>query len=139
MMFMTNKSKFSQSYNRLFYQLLKFGVVGGLAFIIDYLILIICKELLGFNVLLSAALGFTISVIFNYIASVKWVFNVNKDKNEKKNFILFMIFSVIGLIITELIMFVGTNIINISYLIVKIAATAIVMVFNFITRKIFLE
>lgn len=136
---MTNKSKFSQSYNRLFYQLLKFGVVGGLAFIIDYLILIICKELLGFNVLLSAALGFTISVIFNYIASVKWVFNVNKDKNEKKNFILFMIFSVIGLIITELIMFVGTNIINISYLIVKIAATAIVMVFNFITRKIFLE
>lgn len=136
---MTNKSKFSQSYNRLFYQLLKFGVVGGLAFIIDYLILIICKELLGFNVLLSAALGFTISVIFNYIASVKWVFNVNKDKNEKKNFILFMIFSVIGLILTELIMFVGTNIINISYLIVKIAATAIVMVFNFITRKMFLE
>ena len=139
MMFMTNKSKFSQSYNRLFYQLLKFGVVGGLAFIIDYLILIICKELLGFNVLLSAALGFTISVIFNYIASINWVFDVNKEKNKKKNFILFMIFSIIGLILTEVIMFIGTDIININYLIVKIVATAIVMVFNFITRKMFLE
>lgn len=136
---MTNKSKFSQSYNRLFYQLLKFGVVGGLAFIIDYLILIICKELLGFNVLLSAALGFTISVIFNYIASINWVFDVNKEKNKKKNFILFMIFSIIGLILTEVIMFIGTDIININYLIVKIVATAIVMVFNFITRKMFLE
>lgn len=125
--------------NKLFQQIFKFGVVGGIAFVIDYGIMVISKELLGFSILLSAGLGFTISIIFNYIASVKWVFNVNKDKNEKKNFILFMIFSVIGLILTELIMFVGTNIINISYLIVKIAATAIVMVFNFITRKLFLE
>lgn len=125
--------------NKLFQQIFKFGIVGGIAFVIDYGIMVISKELLGFSILLSAGLGFTISIIFNYIASVKWVFNVNKDKNEKKNFILFMIFSVIGLILTELIMFVGTNIINISYLIVKIAATAIVMVFNFITRKLFLE
>ena len=50
-----------------------------------------------------------------------------------------MIFSIIGLILTEVIMFIGTDIININYLIVKIVATAIVMVFNFITRKMFLE
>lgn len=136
---MMNKCSFLKSQSKLFQQIFKFGIVGGIAFIIDYGIMVISKELLGFSILLSAGLGFTISVIFNYIASVKWVFNVNKDKNEKKNFILFMIFSVIGLILTELIMFVGTNIINISYLIVKIAATAIVMVFNFITRKLFLE
>lgn len=139
MMYMMNKCSFLKSQSKLFQQIFKFGIVGGIAFIIDYGIMVISKELLGFSILLSAGLGFTISVIFNYIASVKWVFNVNKDKNEKKNFILFMIFSVIGLILTELIMFVGTNIINISYLIVKIAATAIVMVFNFITRKLFLE
>lgn len=139
MMYMMNKCSFLKSQSKLFQQIFKFGIVGGIAFIIDYGIMVISKELLGFSILLSAGLGFTISVIFNYIASVKWVFNVNKDKNEKKNFILFMIFSVIGLILTELIMFVGTNIINISYLIVKIAATAIVMFFNFITRKLFLE
>ena len=138
-MYMMNKCSFLKSQSKLFQQIFKFGIVGGIAFIIDYGIMVISKELLGFSILLSAGLGFTISIIFNYIASVKWVFNVNKDKNEKKNFILFMIFSVIGLILTELIMFVGTNIINISYLIVKIAATAIVMVFNFITRKLFLE
>lgn len=136
---MMSKCSLLKSQSKLFQQIFKFGIVGGIAFIIDYGIMVISKELLGFSILISAGLGFTISVIFNYIASVKWVFNVNKDKNEKKNFILFMIFSIIGLILTELIMFVGTNIINISYLIVKIAATAIVMVFNFITRKLFLE
>lgn len=125
--------------NNILRQIFKFGIVGGIAFIIDYGIMVISKELLGFSVLLSAALGFTISVIFNYIASINWVFDVNNEKNKKKNFILFMIFSIIGLILTEVIMFIGTDIININYLIVKIVATAIVMVFNFITRKMFLE
>lgn len=138
-MYMMNKCSFLKSQSKLFQQIFKFGIVGGIAFIIDYGIMVISKELLGFSILLSAGLGFTISVIFNYIASVKWVFDVNKEKDEKKNFILFMIFSVIGLILTEVIMFIGTDIININYLIVKIAATAIVMVFNFITRKLFLE
>ena len=125
--------------NKLFNQILKFGVVGGIAFVIDYVTLIICKEIININVLLSAAIAFTVSVIFNYILSIKWVFDVNKEKNSRKNFIIFIIFSIIGLGLTELIMWFGTDIIKINYLIVKIIATAIVMIFNFITRKIFLE
>ena len=125
--------------NKLFNQILKFGVVGGIAFVIDYVTLIICKEIININVLLSAAIAFTVSVIFNYILSIKWVFDVNKEKNSRKNFIIFIVFSIIGLGLTELIMWFGTDVIKINYLIVKIIATGIVMIFNFITRKIFLE
>ena len=124
---------------KLINQILKFGVVGGLAFLIDYIILFCCEEYLKLGVLLSAGISFTISVIFNYIASVKWVFDVDKEKDPKKNFIMFIVLSIIGLILTEIIMWFGTNILNIHYLIVKIIATAIVMVFNFVTRKMFLE
>ena len=120
-------------------QVLRFGIVGTIAFIIDYIILIICKEVFNINVLLSAAIAFTISVIVNYILSMVWVFDVNKEKNKRKNFIIFMVFSIIGLILTEIIMWIGTDLMHISYLIVKIIATAIVMVFNFVTRKKFLE
>ena len=126
-------------HSKLFKQILKFGVVGGIAFVIDYLTLIFCKEVLGINVLLSAAIAFTTSVIFNYILSIKFVFDVNEKNDSKRNFILFIIFSIIGLGLTELIMWLGTDILLIHYLLVKIIATAIVMVFNFITRKIFLE
>ncbi len=125
--------------NKLFNQIIKFGLVGGIAFIIDYLTLILCKEVLNINVFISAAIAFTVSVIFNYIASIKWVFDVNQEKSSRQNFILFIVFSIIGLLLTELIMWIGVDVINISYLIVKIVATAIVMVFNFITRKLFLE
>ena len=101
--------------------------------------MIVCKEVFHLNTLLAAAIAFTISVIYNYIASVKWVFDVNKEKNEKTNFVIFIVLSIVGLIITEIIMWFGTDVMKISYLIIKIVATAIVMVFNFITRKMFLE
>lgn len=131
--------KVNSKTEKLLIQIFKFGIVGGIAFIIDYLSLIICKEVFYLNTLLSAAIAFTISVIYNYIASVKWVFDVNKEKNEKTNFIIFIVLSIVGLIITEIIMWLGSDVMGISYLIVKIVATAIVMIFNFITRKMFLE
>lgn len=124
---------------KLFEQIIKFGIVGGLAFLIDYGIMVLCKEVFRFDVLVAAGFGFTVSVIFNYIASVKWVFNINENNSKSKQFITFIIFSIIGLIITEIIMYIGTDIMKISYLIVKVGATLIVMVFNFITRKLFLE
>lgn len=125
--------------NMLFKQILKFVIVGGVAFIIDYFVIVICKELIDLNVLLSAFFGFVISVIYNYLASIKWVFDVSDKNSKTRNFIIFIIFSIIGLLFTELIMWVGTDIINISYLIVKIVTTFIVMIFNFFTRKFFLE
>ena len=131
--------KVSKRTENLLIQIFKFGIVGGIAFLIDYIVLFCCKEFIGLSVLLSAAIAFTVSVIYNYIASVKWVFDVNKEKSAKKNFVIFIILSIIGLIITEIIMWIGSDIMKINYLIVKIIATAIVMVFNFITRKMFLE
>lgn len=118
-------------------QIFKFGIVGGLAFLIDYGILFLLTEFYGISSLISAAISFIVSVIFNYILSVKWVFDINK-KQTKKDVVIFMILSTIGLGINELIIYVG-NIFGIYYMISKIGATAIVMIYNFITRKIFVE
>ncbi len=133
------KIKLNNKKRKLLLQIFKFLFVGGLAFLIDYISLIICKEVFNLSTLLASAIAFTISVIVNYILSVTWVFEVDETKSKKQNFIIFIIFSIIGLILTEIIMYVGSDVLKISYLIVKIVATAIVMVFNFVTRKIFLE
>lgn len=124
---------------KLINQILKFGVVGGIAFIIDYSVLFICTEFFGIYYLISSLISFSVSTVFNYIASIKWVFDVNQKKSQKKNFILFIVFSVIGLVLNQLIMWFGVDMLHIYYMLVKIGATAIVMVFNFITRKMFLE
>lgn len=124
---------------KLFIQIFKFGIVGGTAFIIDFIFLYLFKEFCHFPVILANTLSFCISVVYNYIASVQWVFDVNKEKNAKKQFVIFIIFSVIGLLLNDLIMWISVDFLSIYYLVSKIIATFIVMIFNFITRKIFLE
>ncbi len=124
--------------NKLVKQILKFTVVGGFAFLIDYGLLYVLTEFIGIHYLISSIISFTVSVIFNYIMSITWVFDVNK-KQGVKEFIVFIILSVIGLGINELIMYLMVDIIGIHYMISKLFSTGIVMVYNFITRKIFVE
>lgn len=124
---------------KLFEQIMKFGVVGVIATLIDWGIFAICTRVFHIHYAISNVIGFSISVIFNYWASVKWVFDVDKEKDSKRNFVLFIIFSVIGLGLNELILFICIDKIHIMDLISKVIATAIVMVFNFVTRKKFLE
>lgn len=120
-------------------QLFRFGIVGGIAFLIDYSVLFVCTEYLGIYYLISSFISFTVSTVFNYIASVRWVFDVDQKKSQRRNFVLFIVFSVIGLGINQCIMWFGVEKLDLYYMLVKIGATAIVMVFNFVTRKMFLE
>lgn len=125
--------------NKLLLQIFKFIIVGGTATVIDFVVLFILKEFIGLNEIVANTISFTVSVIYNYIASVKWVFDVDQDKSKSKQFITFIIFSIIGLLINNLILWICIDKLSIYYLIGKAIATGIVMVFNFITRKMFLE
>lgn len=131
--------KVSKEIENLMVQVFKFVIVGGTAFIIDFITLFIFKEFAKLDVIVSNTLSFTISTIYNYIASVNWVFDVDKDKGKKKQFIIFVGFSIVGLLINNLLMYLLVKKLKLYYLLVKIIATIIVMIFNFITRKLFLE
>lgn len=119
-------------------QVLKFGVVGVIAFLIDYSLLYVLTEFCHIHYMISSIISFTVSLIFNYIASIYWVFDV-KQKQTYKEVIVFTILSVMGLGINQLVMYLMTDVGNIYYMFSKLVATAIVMVWNFITRKIFIE
>ena len=145
---------------KLFAQIIKFGFVGGLCFLIDFVITMIVNHVLhavtgmAFETTATVAgfFGFTISVIVNYILSMKFVFERKEDMSKKKEFIIFLILSIIGLGINEVVIWFCTGVLykdirwlqetfnNTVYLAgAKILATAIVMVYNFVSRKIFLE
>lgn len=124
---------------QLFNQVIKFGIVGGLAFFIDYFILYVLAEYLGLYYLISSAISFTVSVIFNYICSMKFVFIRRDDISKKREFIVFIILSIVGLIINQIVMWIMVDELSVYYMFSKIFATCIVMIWNFISRKIFLE
>ena len=124
---------------KLIKQVIKFGIVGGSAFVIDYGLMIFLTEVVCINYLISNGIAFSASVIFNYIMSVKWVFDVKQNKSKTNQFFVFVLLSLVGLGINQLIMWISVEKIGVYYLLSKIYATIIVMIYNFITRKMFLE
>lgn len=124
---------------RLIQQIMKFGIVGVLAFVIDYGLMVALTELVGLAPVASATVSFIVSVVFNYVASMRFVFSHKEGMSKQREFVIFVVLSVIGLLINDGLMWAGTELIAIDYRIVKIGATAVVMVWNFVTRKLFLD
>ena len=117
----------------LFWEFFRYAVVGGIAFLADYGTLFLFQELI-----LTAA-GFIVGLIVNYVLSLTFVFRRKDNCGSGKSVAAFLIFTVVGVIglgLTELIMYLGTELLHISYLIVKIAAAAIVLVWNYVGRKV---
>ncbi len=137
---------------QLINQILKFGVVGLFCFFIDFGLTTGLANFFGVHYLVSKFIGFVVSAIVNYLLSIKFVFTQKKEMDKKKEFSVFLILSAIGLVINEIVMFVCIDGIYVhsaimqdkisSELMVSISAiiaTGIVMVYNFISRKLFLE
>lgn len=131
--------KLDSTRESLLIQIFKFVIVGGIATIIDWLIYFILYKFIKLEPIIANIISFSVSVIYNYYASCKYVFKVNKEKSKTRQFTEFIIFSLIGLGINELLIFIFVNKLSWNAMLVKILATIIVMVFNFITRKKFLE
>ncbi|MDO4797006.1 MAG: GtrA family protein [Coriobacteriales bacterium] len=127
---------------KLIEQILKFGVVGFIAFGIDYGLLMLLSQVIGMNPVPSAAISFIVSLTFNYLASMRFVFTHRDDMSRTREFVIFLVLSAVGLGINELIMWAGVALLGISALAVtavKVFATAVVMVWNFVSRKKWLD
>ena len=124
---------------KLIAQFMKFGVVGVIAFFIDYGVMIFLTECFGVSYLISTTISFVVSVIFNYLASMRFVFKRKDDMSRRREFIIFLVLSVIGLGLNDLFMWLLVEFLFVDYRIAKIVVTFLVAVWNFVTRKIFLE
>ncbi|MEG0408574.1 MAG: GtrA family protein [Bacilli bacterium] len=116
-----------------------FGIVGILATLIDYVLLFSFREFAHFPVLTAATFSFTISLVFNYYYSMKYVFINQKEMGRKKQITIFFITAIVGYFINQFIMWVCIDYFNIYYMFSKVLATLVVMIFNFISRHVFLE
>ncbi len=119
-------------------QLIKFGIVGIIATFVDVGVLVVLKELLHVDVLFASAISFCVSVTVNYILSMSFVFK-GKKQSKLREFVVFVFLSIGGLCLNQFILWIGVKFTSIYYLAVKLLAMVIVPIYNFITRKIFLE
>lgn len=147
--------------NKLLEQIAKFGVVGVICFFVDFLIytaLNLVFRATGVDqafpsyYLLSQFISFVISCVTNYLLSMKYVFVRRDDMSRTKEFVVFFLLSAVGLLINELVLYVGMDVVymgnawlrahmgtGFAETFFKCFATGVVMVYNFISRKLTLE
>jgi putative flippase GtrA len=109
--------------------------VGLISFIVDFATLVTATELMNIPYLYSAVSGFTAGVLTNYILSISWVFPDRSLESRAAEVSIFVIVGVIGLALTELILYIGTAILGLDYRVSKLVAVAAVLFWNFGLRK----
>lgn len=120
-------------------QFVKFGIVGVIAFCIDYGLFLLMTYVFGINYLIASAISFVISTIFNFAASMRYVFAGKRGQTRSHQFVIFFVLSVVGLGVNQLVLWMCVDLLAWLAWVGKLAATFIVMIFNFVTRKVFLE
>ncbi len=155
-----------QTKKELFWEIFRFLLVGGIATLVDYFVFWIFDGVLFPKVssaawwntcalIIATALGFCVGLAVNWALSISFVFRQVKNKEEatsKKSFWVFTVIGVIGLLITEVgilllvsvipkfSLFGSRELLGTSWAkwLAKVIMTCIVLVWNYVGRKIFI-
>ena len=126
-------------------ELLRYGIVGGISFLADFLLLYILRETVCSGSMtglyLAAIGGFLGGILVNTCLSVRFVFRApsvvqRRRGRNMRDLMIIVCIGVIGLLLTELGMFIGVELFWLNYLFVKVIVAGVVMLWNYWARKI---
>ncbi|MBR2775058.1 MAG: GtrA family protein [Selenomonadaceae bacterium] len=115
-------------------EIVRFCFVGGVSFLMDYGLLFVLTEFVGLYYLYSSAISFSVTVVFNYWLCVIYVFKGAKSQTTRQAIIFFGT-GVIGLGLNQLCMWLFVAVAGLHYMLAKIFATAIVTIWNYVTKR----
>ncbi|MCD7728860.1 MAG: GtrA family protein [Clostridia bacterium] len=141
--------------NRALAEILRFLIVGTLATLVDFVVAGVTLYIFDpslypnfFNVFygggeatvaascVSTGVGFVFGLFVNYLLSIIFVFDEKGNSKTGKGFVVFALLSAVGLFIHVFGMWLFVDIVGWNYWIIKIMFTAIVLVYNYVTRKL---
>lgn len=111
-------------------RLIKFGVVGCSGMVIDFGVTWLCKEKLKWNKYISNSLGFVLAASNNYVWNRVWTFE-SQDTQVVREYGSFLLISVLGLGLNNLIIFVLHDKLHLPFYLSKLLAIGCVTLWNF--------
>ena len=132
------KALFMEKNDDSFVQFFRYLFVGGLASVVDWTALWFFYDIVNIYKYVSIALAFACGLLVNYIFSSLFVFTDVETGSRTSQFTIYLTTGLIGLGWTELFMLLFDEVLGIHYMVSKIITTAIVLLWNFGSKKILL-
>lgn len=139
--------------NKLFWEIFRFAIVGLVAAVFDFSMCMLFQFYIFkgneavYVTIISTMMGFLIGVLINYLMSTYMVYKASKSDLSKsfKGMLIFFILSFIGLMLGVGIqailydyLYMNVGISFLTYPVDFVIRTLIVMVYNYISRKLFI-
>ena len=135
---MFNNAKISNFFSScLEFTVVRYFFVGGAAAVVDLSLFFILARILGFQYLLVGAGAFTVAAMVNYLLSIRYVFVSGARFQANKEFVWVYVISTIGLLLNQIILYIGVDLLQQAMMPSKFAAIGLVFGWNFLARKHF--
>lgn len=140
-----------------FAEICRFIIVGGVATLIDFLVMGLTEfliendkyagilniffnspELKTSTVIIGTAVGFVVGLIFNYVFSIIFVYAEKGTSKSVKGFLVFTFLSIVGLMLNMFGMFLLYDKLHINQWVAKVFVTCVVLAYNYVSRKYFI-
>lgn len=121
----------------------RYCFVGGIAFVVDYAVFAVVCLILGKGAVVTTIgtiAGFICGLIVNFLLSKKFVFTEDSEKVSRKGeFVWYTIIGIVGAVLNVLLMMLFTEwVMSMNRYIAKILVALIVLVYNYVARKVIL-
>lgn len=118
-------------------QFVRYVGVGGTAALVEWSSFYVCHYLIGIHYLVAVVLAFILATAANYLLSIVFVFTRGRHTPHVEAFLVYLV-SGIGLLLNMLLMYLFHGVFLINAMMAKVAATGIVLIWNFTSRKVFI-
>ena len=132
--FLTSLAESVMANPRVIKQFVKFAIVGAIGTMIDVGLLFVLHEKVGLNLYVSNAISFSAAVLNNYTWNSLWTFG-DQDKQHGRQIVQFLIVSVVGLVLSSLLLALFHDGLGLYYLIAKLLSIVIVLFWNFTANR----
>lgn len=131
-------SLFVNRTNTLLIQAMRFAMVGAVATVADASVYGLLISKAHMHYMMAAVFGFILGVLVSYALSVRWVFASRTMSSKGLEFAMFGLIGVVGLALTELVLYCAVKVIGPHYMTAKAIAIVTVFFWNFGARRLLL-
>ncbi len=116
-----------------FRNLILYGIIGSFTSFLDFCVFTVLTSFVGFHYLLANCISVLVGITTSFLLNRSYNFKV-KD-HSKKRFAIFLSVGLSGLVLSNIILYVGIDLMQVNELIVKLASIVLVVGFQFLLNK----